>query len=66
MKREPVMVAIYALVVAGRGLLVAFGVELDATQEAAIDAFILAALGLAWAVRARVTPANRDTPRLRL
>lgn len=59
-KNEPVLAAIYALIVAARVLLVAFGVDLTEVQSNAIDGFVLAALGLGLVVRSKVTPVNKE------
>jgi hypothetical protein len=59
-KNEPVLAAIYALIVAARVLLVAFGVDLTEVQSNAIDGFVLAALALGLVVRSRVTPVNKE------
>lgn len=54
---EPVLTAIAALLAAAGGLLAAFGVHLTAEQTAAVGAFAAAAVGVAFIVRAHVTPA---------
>jgi hypothetical protein len=59
-KNEPVLTAIYALVIAARVLLVAFGVHLTEIQSNAVDGFVLAALGLGLVVRSAVSPTRKQ------
>lgn len=54
--REPVVTAVLTVVGALVALLVAFGVDLTATQQAAIGGFCAAVVALAGVVRHRVTP----------
>lgn len=54
--REPVLAAAIGFVVAGYGVLEAFGVSLTTDQQAALSAFGLAVIAVATAVRKAVTP----------
>lgn len=54
--REPVVTAALAFVGALMALLVAFDVDLTATQQSAISGFCAAAIALAVVVRSKVTP----------
>jgi hypothetical protein len=62
MKNEPVLVLVTALIVAGGGLLAAFGVNVTDEQIAALSAFAVAALGLGVWVRSKVAPVAKDGP----
>jgi len=59
MPGEPVVTLVVALIAAAGGLLAAFGVDLSAAQIEALTGFAVAALGLAFYVRARVTPTRK-------
>lgn len=56
MKGEPVLAAIYALIVAGRAMSSRRRTRPAPAESTAIDGFVLAGLGLGLAVRSRVTP----------
>jgi hypothetical protein len=58
-QNEPVLTAIYTLIVAARVMVMAFGVHMTDDQVAATDGFVLAALGLGLIIRNKVTP-NRN------
>lgn len=60
MQKEPVITLVVALIVAAGGLLAAFGVEVTQTQIAAVSAFVVAALTLAFFVRSKVTPTSKE------
>ena len=59
---NPVMSAIVGLLVAGGGLLAAFGVNLTPAQIAALAEFAQAALALGLLVRSQVTPKAHLAP----
>lgn len=61
---EPVVAATVALVAATITLLIAFGVHVTADQREAIEAWVLAVIGLGVFVRAKVTPAAKVEPAL--
>ncbi len=56
---NPVLTGITALVTAGIGLLVAFGVEFTAEQTAAIAGFVGATYAVAVLVRSKVKPTRK-------
>jgi hypothetical protein len=60
---EPVVALVVALIVAGGGLLAAFGVDVTDAQIAALSTFAVAALGLALYVRSKVTPTAKPMSR---
>lgn len=59
MTNEPVVSLVLGLIAATAGLLTAFGVDLTPEQIAALGTFAGAALGVAFFVRAKVTPTGK-------
>ena len=59
MTKEPVVTLVVALIAAAGALLAAFGVNVSDAQIAAISAFVVAALTLAFWVRSQVTPTKK-------
>lgn len=59
MPGEPVVSMVVGLIAAACTLLVVFGVHLSQAQIEALSGFAVAALGLAFYVRSRVTPTRK-------
>jgi predicted anti-sigma-YlaC factor YlaD len=55
-RNEPVLTAAVAFTTAVIAVLVAFGVNLTQTQQAAVVGLVIAGIGLAAVVRSRVKP----------
>lgn len=62
MSNEPVVSLVVGLIAAGAAVLAAFGVPITAEQVAALSGFAAAALGVAFYVRAKVTPTKKVKP----
>jgi hypothetical protein len=59
-KNEPVMVAIVGFIAATIALLIAFGVHVTPDQREAIEAWVLAGVALAVAIRSLVSPTRKS------
>ena len=59
MPGEPVVSLVVGLIAAACTLLVAFGVHLSQEQIEALSGFAVAALGVAFYVRSKVTPVRK-------